>query len=287
MEKNDISEDIFAAITQNSNRCSGGVCPVVAAISEIRRGGIWIDADEDGGHDDDAFPPRNRIVWGSSNPRIEYADEVIFYIMARKLDLARFELSNPTLVRCKIKAKSMFGQIGVSREDIYIHIVNTAMKRRRIYVLMTHTVEIITALEQCIAAKIAAIAKKGLHINVSLPGTIPYVDASVMYKPESCTRTANMIIDYIQHLNVNSILREPVTINMTPCDSFDTMALTGDVPMITASTRDEYLSEMKRVLNEELLIAQYVASIELYHCDVISRLSQVYNACEKIMNGLM
>lgn len=259
-------------------------CPVVLAINEIRGGGIYDDTAEN-----DCL-----IKIGGSDSLHQYVcDNMSFYIMTRKLDLARFELSMPDQSACEKKYHDMFNDIiDLDYSQVYQKLISGTVKKKFLYNQFIQMVEVISLLENTLDSKIEKMCKLGKPINVSIPDItfLPNIDELIMYRPDILTITTNKIIDYINNLNINSILKSPITSKVDRVPAF-----AGDVPVMTnkinveagkGQTNKDILLSMHAILSRELVVAEHVRNVEKYHCIVINYLNKVYDICRQIIDGI-
>ncbi|SIP86076.1 Hypothetical protein PACV_363 [Pacmanvirus A23] len=258
-------------------------CPVVAAIKEIRGAGLYSDDDS-----------QNMIKLGGSDAEVSMiCDEMSFYIMVRKMDMARFELSKPNDVQCKLKYAKMFKNIaGRDYAAIYALLIDSVLKKKFMYNQFVELVNLIGKMEELIEIKVLEVGKAGKSINVTIPDIflLPNIDMLIIYRPDILEATINKIIDYINKLNVNSLISTNVQTGVKLVEKF-----TADRPdmdtVVTkienAYTVEEYLAKMKEILEHEMRVADYVRLVEKYQCTVINHLNSVYDICKKIINGLL
>jgi hypothetical protein len=276
------------------------LCPIVSAIREIRGGGGdgSASAGGDAGGDGDGSTPiyfdgaeetSERVikVGGADSAEI-VCDHVMFYMMSRKMALARFEMAHPEPRECAKVAAEMFrGIAGEDYETAYPRIVDAAISRSHLYNQFVGLIDLIGQLDEFILARVSAAAKAGKPINVSLPNIVflPHIDQLIIYRPDVLERAMNRIIDYMRALNINSILTEPVHCELEHIPRFAVLApdMTTLIPAITGRTTDEFLEKMHAVLKHEMRVASYVAEIEKYHCDVINHMNAVYDIIKKMI----
>lgn len=100
-------------------------CPVVQAIKEIRGAGLYKDDPEESAE--------NVIKLGGEGDEF-VCDDMTFYMMARKMELARFELSKPDFAQCKSKYARMFKDVvGNDYSQLYKKIIDKALKKKFLY----------------------------------------------------------------------------------------------------------------------------------------------------------
>lgn len=254
-------------------------CPVVRVIREIRGSGLY---------DDDNSS--NVIKLGGADNEF-ICDDMTFYITVRKMEFARFELSRPDYAACKqFYAKKFKNIVNIDYSQLYKRIIDDALKKKFLYRQFVDLVEIMGEIEQMVELKVIKSARKGLPINISIPDIfiLPHIDQLIIYRTDILAQTMNKIIDYVNKINVNTMLSEPVISNIQHVPAFtgDVPVMTTQIPELTASNADEYITGMQSILNHEMVVANYIHSIEKYQCSVINHLNQVYIICKKIIAGL-
>ncbi len=270
-------------------------CPIITTIHEIRGAGIYAD-DQEESTDRLIKVIRADTRGASSAQQIEYVmADVSFYMMSRKLELARFEVSNPTLTACKLKHKKMFSSIiGLTNAELCTYIIDKALNKKYLYTQFTRLVDLIGDIEGLIIDQVDALGRDGRQINVSLPNItfLPHIDQLIIYNPTALEQTTNKIIDYINKLNVNSILAAPIVTKLRPVPPFrptvplDSISQWAD-DLAPTDTVSGYLLDMKKMMSREMLVATYVNEIEKYHCDVINHMTAIYLTCKLLVDGLV
>ncbi len=263
------------------------VCPVVEAIHTIRGGGIYVD-------DMESSSEGLVKLGGQDN---EYVmNDISYYIISRKIELARFELSKPTAAACKIKYKKMFTSVaGLSHSGLLKYIIDNALNKRYVYEQFTNIIDLIGRIEELIIDLADHLARANKSINVSLPDIIfhPNIDKLIMYDPSALEQAMNKIIDYVNKINVNSIIKNPVTARISRVAAFrpptaldpNTQIYRPDISSFM--TPDEYLTAMKKVLEQEVHVAMYAGEIEKYQCNVVNHMGQAYDFCASLVDELV
>src|SRR5207244_1355063 len=142
-----------------------------------------------------------------------------FYITSRKIALAGLELKN--LDNNDAAFDKLFGHIdGHTYAEVYKHIIDTAMPKKYIYEQFMRLLGLITEMEEVLGDHIANLARRGQAINISLPSltTAPYVDQMICYNPMALQSAMNALIDYINKMNINALLKEPIQTKLTHMD---------------------------------------------------------------------
>lgn len=260
------------------------ICPVVRVIRDIRGGGIYVDDSEESAE-------RVIKLGGSENTTEFIFDDMSFYIMSRKMELARFELSKPTLVACENKYKSMFrDMVDIDYTSLYTRIIDRAFKKKYIYQQFVQLIDLLSELEELILARVDNMGRTNQPINISLPDMflLPHVDQLIIYRPDILANTMNQIINYINRININALLKEPLRDTVSPVEPFSSTPpnMNTRIEKISANSVESYLTGMKNILAQELEVALYIREIEGYQCKVINHVNKVYDICKKMTAGL-
>lgn len=251
-------------------------CPVVKAISEIRGAGLFIDDDTS-----------SIIKLGGNQSNCEIVfDDMLFYMNSRKLELARFELSKPSMSDCETKAKKFYG--GITYSELYSKLIDTVFKKKYMYEQFVRLVDLISDMEKLIEKKVEYISGMGKPLNITIPDIIllPHIDKLIIYRPDVLNNTTNKIIDYVNKININTIIDNPVRINVKPVDKFVMRDMNTEIPNITGRNPDEILKSMHQSLEHELNVCKYLHEIEKYQCNVINRLNDVFDVCNRLVSEL-
>jgi hypothetical protein len=253
-------------------------CPVVEAI-KIIRGGFY--STETG------FDDNNLIKLGGME---RVCDNTSFYIMHRRLEFARFKLSKPDFQACLDKG-AMFSRVaGLMYVQVYISLANELFKY--LYDQFIFMVDAIGEMEKFLALRIQIAAKSGTPLNLSLPDIIfmPHTDISILYFPHILTLTVNRVIKYINDININAIINEPLhdKIELLPAYTGPGIwAQDFQIPSITGDTSESIIASMEEVLKHEMIIAEILLNIEKYHCSAINHMGKIIDKCKKIMSAVI
>lgn len=225
------------------------ICPVVAAIREIRGAGM-----------DDV--EQIAVIGGA-----EYAcDEVLFAHNLRKIRLARIELSRPDLLKMRQYTAEFAAR---PTADVYAE-ASAALPSGRIQ-------QALAALRAAIGDFFAAIESRmrvSRNINLTIP-SLPDIPRNVA-DPVVLEHAVNALVDFIGAVNINAILREPVPDRIQKMPAFSVVKPeTVVAPSPTGTSPDELLTMMKVVLAEEEKIYKYVAAVEAYHCGAINKIHEI------------
>jgi hypothetical protein len=252
-------------------------CPVVETIQQIYGSGAFEDEDDVG-----------TVKLGGSD--VEYVmNEMGYYMMLRRIELARFELSKPTPEACAAKYKKMFsGMVGMTYSQLRVRLIDDVLGPH-MYNQFIKIVDLIGQLEELIVARADTYAKTGRAVNISLPDIIwsPHIDRLIMYDPSALEYAMGRLVDYMNKLNVNSMLKTPISARIPPPPKMATTAALSDTAQtIVGGPRVCTLDAMKEVLEQEMEVAQYVREIEKYHCRVLAYSGTIYDFCASIVADL-
>lgn len=260
-------------------------CPVMATINDIKSGPLYT-----GGDENDDTP--TAIIGGVEC----VVDEIAFYVTSRQIALARFKLTRPNQDACREKIAEMFGgDYPTDHVALYSWLISRVMSKNHLYKQFVMLVDLIGEMEKLIVAKIDQAARNATtQVNVSLPELylLPRIDRLIMYRPDILCVTMNKIAHYMNHINVNSLLRNPEATPALPeMAKFDHAPLVNKtIPAFDRSLNAvdyDIIAQMETALEHEVEVAKYIKDVEKYHCDAIQFINSALAKCQKIINGLL
>lgn len=254
------------------------ICPVVKAIQDIRGGNIFDDES-----DNDLIK-----LGGNENCQEIVYDDSLYYLMSRKIELARFELTRPNLDQCRNKFGKMFENIrGKTYRQIYNDFISQVSNKIYLYDQFANLIRLILNMEKLVAEKIIQLSRqKNINMNVSLSSIhmSPDMNIIILYNPDILCNVTNIIIDYINKLNINNLLVDPLIIKVSYIDKCTAqLDMNKKITIPEAYTAVDYLNKIKNVLNQELEVINYIKDVEKYQCMAINHINQVYDICKKII----
>lgn len=237
-------------------------CPVVKAIAELRGG--W------------EYEETQTIKIGGSDKEEYVLDDANYYITLRKIDLARFELSRPSDEKIKKFFLEYAKFVGGTRRDIYKAIYTG---NRYLYKQFIHLVDIIGKLENTLSVAVL----RHDNLNVSIPSItfLPDIDEIILFDTFALEQTMNKIINYVNKLNIEALTGVKKR-QISEVPSF-TATLDMDVRLDATGTE---LEQMKKMLEQEVIVAAYVDKLEKYHTAVINHMNSVFDACVREIDAL-
>ena len=250
-------------------------CPVRKAISEIRGGGFAFDDDNSA---------LVAVVGGGCEVVV---DEVSFVISRKRLELARLELSQPSLEVCQKKyASSNAGRPAV---EVYKKLAEEVFCKTHDQLI--EVVDILGELEECISGIVAHAAKCKQPINISLPVlALPITSArEVTHNLHALYETVNEICRYVSRINLNSLVDIRVP-RLEALGQPPNIAPNFDPAQISSGSAEDvpgYISLLRRILDDELRILEYLRKAEPYHCEALKKLGEVKDYCTKIIGAVL
>jgi hypothetical protein len=187
----------------------------------------------------------------------------------------------------------MFGDIaGATQSVLYFRLVDKIISKTVLYTQMNNLRELLSAMVDLIISKINRLRNQ--PINITLPGQLPEIDAIIAYRPDILTRVCNNLITYVNEINVNSLLKTPLTVSVPLVVSFsgsepgtvNTERVQKALHIDVAHDAAGYIKIMDETLEFEMEIADHIHALERYHCTVINALNPAYHVCQQIINGL-
>jgi len=247
------------------------VCPVVKCIKEIKGGAAYTK-------DKHAAS----LVLGGG-PEEYICDETSYHIMLRKITVSRFELTRPESAGISAMYKKMFA--GYPPGYLYHYLIDKILDKKYPVRQFVRVIDIIGEMEKLIMSKIAIYGKQGLHINVSLGDIVldPTVYKIMMYRPDILQNVVNSIVNYTNKLNVNAILKQRITSNISLLAEFTHVRPAAAIdPAAQVST----MEELKAAVAREVLMCEHLHQLEVYHCTAVGKLGEVYSVCKKIITDI-
>jgi len=192
---------------------------------------------------------------------------------------------------CAAKYSEMFRDtVGIDYSTLYSRLIERVL-RRHIYTQFVQLVDLLANMEQLIISKITKLSAAGKAINVSLPDIfmLPHIDELIVYRPDVLRTTVNKIIDYVNKININSIITNPVSSKIPHVAAISATPIAGDTQIADDRGMDAagYIEKMHAVLAHEIVVAGYICAVEKYHVEVINHMNQIYDVCKKIIAGLI
>lgn len=252
------------------------ICPVVNMIEAIRAGGYF---------EDDQEATAARVVRLGGMDQEYVLDDARFHLNLRLMEFARHELSRPDLATAKRKFGAMFD--AYLRGDIYSQYMERSEALRLLHRQFVGLCDLIARMEEWILMMVHTAARRGRCIDISLPDlTLPgNIDIKVLYSPDQLRAATNAIIGHVRRININSLLDEPLVVDIEPLPEFGAKSpdFSQKVPRPYAQTSADYLDTARRILDIEAEIVDYIIKVEEYHCEVINRVNLIFIAIGKIL----
>lgn len=222
------------------------VCPIRKAFDDIRTGGYY---------DENCIESSAQIAYVGGAEYI--CDGAIYYLMQQKI------------LRARAKAA---GNILTPPSGTFVSNYNRIMKIINLPTIeQIHKVtSIITMCEELILKKIRNDAA-----NISLPQLM----IGEINSPSQLQYTVNSICDYMNRLNINSILNVPS--NLIRIEKFHEFI--AEIPDVKGLIP---LGDIDAAFDAEEKIILYCAEVEKYHCEACNHLGKVVDNCQQIVMGL-
>ncbi len=239
---------------------STDTCPISSAIRTIR-GGFYAGREE---HDD----MRVVVIGGGSktNASTFVCDDVAYYITRRRLEFARYELSQRnggTVPAPHVYTSMMLGEIAAA-------IINDLPMR--LHDQLVSICDIISRMEDLIQRRVLTNANSA---NISLcslcNGIFTRVDPRELFNTTNAYTVVNAVVDHMRGNDINVLLTSPCTVQLATVPEF-----TMTAPTWTDIANDE----------SEMIVAEYLRNVEGYHCELIACLGSVHARCDEILSKL-
>lgn len=278
---NIIMFDITSSLKDNASAkdSTGIICPIVKARKEIKTAG-W-------------FVKEPNLISGSSagiDCEMSFGD-MCFYMTARKLDVARFELTRPDL-STSLEYLRRMDFAGRDYQWLYKRIIQQLPSKMILYHSFTKTYELLVHLEDYIILKLTKNNKDSISkLNVSIPSLQldKQIAMMVLYAPDALHNAIDAMCLYANSINIksltnskhNKIINNVVT--PTPID------LTTKMPKVidnTASTISTItcMEKIKELLHHEMMVAEYIYKIEEFQAESIKVLNQLSTLVKSILS---
>lgn len=261
------------------------MCPAMAAVLEIKSGGWDVSPDA--------------VMIGGRGGEEVVCDSVNFYVTSRRLRIARLQIdaaarakNNPadmdhigdTFART---CDQMFGKHWkdgrpISRGELYERImseVGAGGIRAQIFAIL----DAIAALERLVMNSAIKSARSLTLPDIVLPAE---ADLAAFYVPAAARAICNRVVDYVNQLNINAILAEPVVARIKP--------LTDPAPETLPRPGDPWyfgqfpasIDDLSSAFSAEIGVAEYAKSAEKFHVVVAKKMCEVFEVIEKMTDGL-
>lgn len=246
------------------SKCENGVCPVVAAIREIRGAGLD-DIDGDGG--------RTVIIGGHAR----VVDEVAFYMMTAKLELARFELSAPGPAAIARFATSHQWTTPTDTRAVYERVIRQTVGRSGLVEQLDAVETMLFQLAELVMTRVDQLSAEGKPIDVSIPGHMPAITPDVLYRPDLLAEVVRGLITWVDHLSIDSIIQRPprpdgigLSIPLTPPSPPEPKKINA-----VGKSSPATMADLRARHNAEMEVCELVRGVETFHCSVITALEHI------------
>lgn len=248
------------------------VCPVVKAIREIKGAGLTKSSAE-------SVIILHKIGGNGAEDEKHVCNEVAFYIVKKKIEFARFELSRPTIEQCHTMIESFPKLIA----DAYFEIIDSTLKDRHMYTQFISVINFLGKVEEAVAEKVLQCRVEKKALNISVPDiNFANIDESIIYDPDILTKVTNDIVKFANKMNINSILDEKIaTKKIDPLPPFQSargpIDMREQIIQLRNNPQDskEILQDMSRAIDKIISVAEYVREIEKYHILAIKKINEV------------
>jgi hypothetical protein len=279
-------------------------CPVVRTIEELYGGYEYSSQQPNDDSTRTTLISPSGISGGGSSSLDISMESAKFYITMRKLQFARAELTvsrGPTDVTTDVtpiqsaltdalndvttptdsSTPTALGDNAVYFERMFKNYYGKTSKqileevigqsRRKLYLVITRTIDIIEVMEGLCSGKLARDFPSGM----SLPTIYFDPEALESSDPEALHREINKIIDY-----ANKVCVGGVKTTISPMSNFDKKLREFTVPAPAAKSIAEY----RQLLDLDMEVATYAHALEQHHCAAIKKLGEVMNLCQRVVD---
>ncbi len=240
------------------------ICPIMQVIGEIRGGGLYID-------DDDKAP---MVIIGGNN----YAcDETSYYIMSRKIALARFKLGRPNIVLITRAREFMYSFESLTYGEILSQLPPFIVIVGRTQAIVDDIIDLVYKLDFNIVNYVYKMALTETAVPLSIKCGELNNDCS------NCGELFNTINAIINHVNALDMSANIIMPNkMAPLS-----AMIGDFDTNTKAISSlTGMNALDELASHETAICNRCMDIEKYYASGINKLGEVMTTCEDIINKL-
>ena len=227
-------------------------------FNNLRAGGF------SGGDDDDKC---KTAAIGTKAPVVYVLADVPYYLTKKHVKLAR----RP----CLAGKDSVFGYLRGPPNEAHAALFARAVKHNHLIKRITKLIDAIKSIERALVVCVIELARKGRPLNISLP-TLNIDGPPRNHSAEDIEHVTNSIVDYLNRLDVNSIIARPARPNLGRLAPV--AAALPDAPP-AGDLGPEGLAEY------ELKLGGYSAAVEEYHCDALGVVENALGHCKKIRAG--
>ena len=235
-------------------------CPISVAIREIR-----------GGHNREENDDINVVAIGGANTHELVCDDVAYYITRRKIAFARAEVAK--LNNVVVPPVNTF--VGKTYRDVAAEIL--AEIPRRLYDQLVATCDIIARIEDLLSRVVCG-GKNPINITMCslCDGVLDSIheDPRRLFNAETAFGIALQICMHVSACDINVLLTSPLVTRVV-------MPTEPQITPIDLATRIDDPGPA-----QEMIVAEYLRTVEDYHCVLIRSLSSVHTMCDEIVNKL-
>jgi len=274
-------------------------CPIVNTIKEIKGASWYTDDPEYNEKDVIIMGGFDETSSGSSHAVAYVCDNAKFHLIVAKMDLARLELQQNIDVYRRKFLSDYKPFIGKDYGTAYTYLVDTILGPY-LYNQFVDIVDRLAQMEELLSAKIDVMSRKNQPINISIPDIIflPNVDVLIKYDPVILEKTINRVVDYVNKININSIIAAPISINIPHFEKFsdrysgldmdELINVNDEFEKIKGKiTCEDYIKVMKKILYHKEKILNYVVCVEEYQCAGINHIGKIHQEYKKIIEALV
>jgi len=226
----------------------------------------------------------NKLIDRKIDCKVAYGD-ACFAMTIKRMEID--SLKDLSLEAC-IRKLMNYKYYDLSYKEVYYNMVKASTSKIILYNTFTTTCDMIGILEKAIFKYITR--SKDKKINISLPTLLldPSINTAIVYEPAALYLACESLITYMNNLNIASIYKSIPKIEHTASipvklDKKQTFpCLKIDEGLTTAKARDQLAS----LYNRELVIMQYLYSVEEYQYQELQALYRIQEIINDICLGL-
>jgi hypothetical protein len=223
--------------------------------------------------------------------------DMCFYMTARHMDVARFELTKPNLEAC-IEYLRRYDFAGKDYQYLYKRIITHSQPSKMIlYYTFVKTYELLDHLEEYLMLKLAA---KSTVSNVSIPTLQLDTNTAsmIVFSPKVLFDAVTEMCKYFNSINIKSIrcARSADSAKNADCtepiQNKEVIPPTIDLKTKIPHTIDDVLTaetcmeKIKTLLHHEMEVAKYIYAVEEFQAKEITVMNKLSTSVKSMLSDL-
>jgi hypothetical protein len=251
------------------------LCPVVAARKQIK-GSSWY------------VKPANTISGAAQGIECEMSyGDMCFYMTARNMDVARFELVKPNLEQC-LQYLQRMDFAGKDYQYLYKRIIQQIPSKMTLYYSFTKTYDLLAKLEEYLTLRLAM--RKDVKLNISIPHLQldKHTAQMIVFAPKVLADAVDALCKFANSINIKSIVTTKYNLIVNEAKPPKELDLTTKMPKMVDDALDvpTCMKKIKELLEHEIRVAKYIYDIEEFQAKEIEILNQLSSLAKSMLSDL-